>query len=210
MATRRPSLGLDEGDEPDFGLPNFGSLIELLGNDGSPGSKTPMMGGEVPPFRMPEGEPPPDGTVLGPGPEDNVPIGNTETPREMAPQQTPTSSLPRGVTVEERMPEVFSGGEYESQMSTPAMPSAPSPTAARPPNPLIGSADTPSPAGPVRRSLAPASAPALFGTEAGSPLFGRAGGLLGGGTGVPGTGQGGVPQPTEMMRQILRMLRTRG
>lgn len=124
--------------------------------------------------------------------------GNVTTGREMFDR----GGLPQGMTVQQ-------GSSYA--MDTPMMAREPNPIASQMPNPSV---QTPSPSmspspgasSTVRRSVSPGSTSALFGEEAGTPMFGRAGGLMGGGVGVPGTNEG-APTPTQMMQQLLQMFR---
>lgn len=114
--------------------------------------------------------------------------------------------LPRGMTVQSvqgydaDMGGGDDGGGGQSAFATPMMPHEPSPISGMTPNPQIAPQTT-------RRVSSPGSQSALFSdASGGSPMFGRAGGLTGGGKGVLGSNEGG-PAPTEMMLSLLRMLR---
>lgn len=109
-----------------------------------------------------------------------------QTPSVDQPQAPPTpSGLPIGMTVQ----------DGEDTMSTPMMSRAPNPIAAMTPNPVAQQATT--------RRVAPSQ---LFSDDYGTPMFGRAGGLMGGGQGVMESNDG-APSPTEMMKRLLQMFR---
>jgi len=83
-------------------------------------------------------------------------FGNTERPREMPAPQPGPGSVTPS-----------GGGVSRRSAATPSQPSAPSPVASQPPAPFT----------PMAGGMVP---------TVGRMLFGRAGGLLGGGLGVPG------------------------
>jgi hypothetical protein len=173
--------------------------------------------GEPDLIKSPGGEPPPDGSLIEPNPDESGPEGDTTRGREMwaddqpnvpmfrPPKQppmgppdqgqppTPTQGLPEGMTVQDQGGYGDMGGADDSY-STPLMPHEPQVTRriAAPALPHVSS---------------PASQSALFSdASGGTPLFGRMGGLTGGGIGVPGSNEGG-PTPTQMMLSLLRMFR---
>lgn len=129
--------------------------------------------------------------------------GDQTTARELfnqprAPQGIPrpdqTGGLPQGMTVQSE--EGYGGGGDMPAFSTPSTPHEPTPMSGMPPRPDV-----------TRRVSSPGAQSALFSeASGGTPLFGRAGGLMGGGKGVLGANEGG-PTPTEMMLSLLRTLR---
>jgi hypothetical protein len=104
------------------------------------------------------------------------------------------------MTVEHESDGGYGGDEGgQSAFSTPSMPHEPSP--------ISGMTANPQTAAGTRRVSSPGSQSALFSeASGGTPLFGRAGGLMGGGKGVPGGNEGG-PSATENMLALLRMFR---
>ena len=145
------------------------------------------------------------------GIQDDAIAGNTDSARSLGPSmpntigQGPQSApqpfaLPRGVSANEGV-EMGWGGDYSQD--APAMPMEPSPTAAQRPNPQPAFRGTPQASQTARRVSAAPSA--LFGQEGSSSMFGRAGGLLGGGQGVLGAGDDGEIEPTEMFKKLLQM-----
>lgn len=135
--------------------------------------------------------------------------GNQETARELGdvfrtrsplaaapqPEPEPSNGLPMSMTVETGYDD---GGQ--PSVSTPAMPHEPTPIAGMRAAPEIASQGT-------RRVSSGGAPSALFGdTSTGTPMFGRLGGLEGGGIGAMGLNEGG-PTPTQMMLSLLRMMR---
>ena len=199
MARRRSEDGLNNVDDDPLGG----------GFDG--GVDAPLRGGPIgvgdftlPPTGGSPGNPRPgpidpdmDNALRGIFARDGGDIaGNTDKARDLNPQ-TPntlaqpanTFGLPQGVSVNESM---FSE-------DAPAMPQSPAPAAGRPANPSFAQPESRAP-GPVRRSASPS---ALCGEQGSSQMFGRAGGLLGGGIGVPGAGSDGEVDPTAMFKKLL-------
>lgn len=120
-------------------------------------------------------------------------------PHAEAPSQDVGGGLPHGMTVQGDAMGYGGddmGGGDQPAFSTPAMPHEPSPISAMRPNPEV-----------TRRVSSPGAQSALFSDDSGGgQMFGRAGGLLGGGKGVLGANEGG-PTPTDMMLSLLRMFR---
>lgn len=161
-----------------------------FGNEAGPGIGSIIE--MLPDIKLP-GEPPaPDGTQVGvPGDDESGPYGNRTTARELFDRN---DGLPRGMTVQGD--EGFSD-EFGSSMSVPGQSFTPSPISGMTPNPSV-----------TRRVSSPGAQSALFAdASGGTPLFGRAGGLQGGGKGILGADEGG-PTPTEMMLSLLRMFRS--
>lgn len=133
--------------------------------------------------------------------------GNTDSARSLGPSMPntinqgqsapPPFALPRGVSANESV-DMGGGGDYSQD--APAMPMEPAPTAGQRPNPQPAFRGTP----PTARRVSAAPS-ALFGEEGSSSMFGRAGGLLGGGQGVLGAGDDGEIEPTEMFKKLLQM-----
>ncbi len=118
----------------------------------------------------------------------------------------PTSidmGLPQGVTVDEGM---FSGvPEDGNAMNVPGQSRVPSPTSGMAMNapPESGFSQ-----GPMRRS---ASSPSIYGESRNPKMFGRAGGLLGGGKGLVGQEESSGPiAPTEMMKKLIQLFQQQG
>lgn len=130
--------------------------------------------------------------------------GNSTSAREMFDRRPTTDGLPRGMTVQQDQgyaPNMGDSGGYEpNSMSTPTMSMEPNPVSGMTANPATSTPET------TRRVSSMGSTSALFGQQAGTPLFGRAGGLMGGGTGVQASSEG-APTPTQMMLSLLRMFR---
>lgn len=116
------------------------------------------------------------------------------TPMRHEPQEDRV--LPMGMTVQGEEGYGGEGGGDQPSFSTPSQAREPNPISAMRPNPQV-----------TRRVSSPGAQSALFADDSGgTPLFGRAGGLMGGGKGVLGTNEGG-PSPTDMMLSLLRMFR---
>ena len=172
----------------------------------------------MPPPPAPSYVPPPTGGSK-PGKPD---YGSTETPREIplpipapgqatgAPMVSPGASTPTPIP-----PPAFGG-----TLSVPPLPTEPTIPAVAPPQvtqrpapPSLTSPDgggdpfSPSPA--TRRAAPPSPAversayAALLSPAQNTPLFGRLGGLEGGGLGVPGLGNDAGPQSDEELLQTL-------
>lgn len=125
--------------------------------------------------------------------------GNTTTGREMFDRRPTMPGLPQGMTVQGE-DQGNDGGQ--SAFSTPMMPHEPTP--------VSGGYDMSMAPQNTRRVSSPGAESALFSdASGGTPMFGRAGGLMGGGVGVQGSNEGG-PTPTDMMLSLLRMFRSGG
>lgn len=140
----------------------------------------------------------------GPLTQDIPPIGprgNPERARERAVGQDPTSPIAPGGVPREGLPgesaEPFAfGGAPGVQRagSAPSMPTDPTPVSTQAPQPFTPMAP---PTGVTRRAVGAPSAPS-------SRLFGRAGGLMGGGMGVPGIYGGGGNDISALILQLLK------
>lgn len=115
--------------------------------------------------------------------------GNPETPRDRAPEQGPG-----------RLPLPNQPGPYDQSGTTPitpnvqaapARPMDPSPVSMQPFAPMAP------PQGVQRKVITGGPAP-------GSALLGRAGGLMGGGLGVPTTTQGVTPDVSALIAQLIQ------
>ncbi len=189
MAVRRTPEGLNDyeglGHDLEQGQPP--SLAELFGAVKEPTSDegVNMTGG-----------------LLGPPPvRENPSGGNTSTGREMFDHAPTTTGLPQGMTVQgDESDGAGYGGGGQSAFSTPMMPHEPSPISGMPSNPEV-----------TQRVSSPGATSALFSdASGGTPMFGRAGGLMGGGRGAPSMDAGGQSTPTQNMLALLRMMRNGG
>jgi len=168
-------------------LPSYG-LDDGMGRSprrdpGSPRLPEPIK----PPLGTPPDNPDP-GPFTGPWQQGGTP----ESPREIAgPAATPVVNAPRPP-----------GG---------ATPAPSGGVSGQPPVPFTPMTQHPD----VMRRLTvplvpppqPGRPPSLYSNSSG--LFGKAGGLLGGGFGVPGAVSGGAGQPTDLLMQIMQLLRGR-
>ena len=216
MAIRRSNpdgTPTDEAEDP-LGTPfgssgtrdEFGNVIPDFSNDpnypvpfvdyqpdeiaGNTESARELGGGFGPPRGGPA--PAPLGTPVGP-PMGQPPGGPSED----------SFGLPQGVSVNEGM---FAGvPESGNAMNVPGQSRTPSPTSGMAMNapPESGTSQ-----GPMRRS---ASSPSIYGESRNPTMFGRAGGLLGGGKGLVGREESSGPvAPTEMMKKLLALFQQQG
>lgn len=205
MARRRSEDGFPDDFGDDDGL---GGLLGGMPNEGGPGiggifeDAPPLDIGKIlqPPNKPPSDPTPPDGTTLG------IPAyGNTDRPRDLAgPQSTPnTFGLPQGVSVNEGM---FSGvPQSGNSMNVPGQSRTPRLSSG---NVMNAPPESGTSQGPMRRS---ASSPSIYGESASPTMFGRAGGLLGGGKGLVGAEESSGPiAPTKMMAKLLQLFRQQG
>lgn len=121
-------------------------------------------------------EPIPQGGDQGPG-NVNTDLGSPDMDTHYGDKQTPRERMPGMPS-----PEGLAGG----QLTPPRQGPAPAPAAMAPPQPNM--LPNPSP-----KALT-------------SNMFGRAGGLLGGGLGVPGQSEQGSPDPTDLLALIASLL----
>lgn len=172
------------------GGPGIGSIIEPSPNIGTGPGQTDEFGNVIPDFprdQFPRPFEDYDPTEIA---------GDRTTSREMFDRREP-KGLPQGMTVqsEQGYDSTFGGpGGGQESFSTPAQPFSPTPIASQRPNPTV-----------TQRVSSPGATSALFAdASGGTPMFGRLGGLTGGGKGVMGSNEGG-PAPTAMMLKLLRM-----
>lgn len=190
MAMRRqPTMDSGIPDEHEQRVPG-----SPFGMDAGAGPRTDEFGNEIPDF-----------------PRDQYPVpfedyqpdaiaGDRTSGREMFDHRetTPptTSGLPRGMTVQGE--EGYGDGGQDS-MGTPAQGFSPQPVSGMRANPSM-----------TQRVGHGGASSALFSeASGGTPLFGRAGGLMGGGKGVLGMDDG-APSPTEMMLKLVRAFQNGG
>lgn len=144
---------------------------------------------------------------------------SAQSPRERQPDIPFPVNAPRTPTPPSA--EAQLGGQMNAQggisapgggaQQTPQMPDSPSPIAAGPPAPFTP-LPQPSPSSLVSSasSFSPASSAAVFGSSPTTqPLFGAAGGLLGGGIGLPGGDKGPLTNPTgngDLLTSLLALL----
>jgi len=168
-------------------------------------------------------DPTPDDGVFG------VLSRSDQSPRERAPEapQRPSQSeaarLPEAPRPEAAPQPATTSISQESRVSrvAPRRPSEPSPVAAGEPRPFaplspeLSLADmvtpeaTPAPGAAMQRTPI---APSIFSQRTTTPLFGYAGGLLGGGLGVPSVlgSRRGRAEPSPLLMEILQLLRGGG
>lgn len=135
----------------------------------------------------------PEAYIYPGGPDGPVPpqTGNSETPRDRTPNQGPgTQNQPNIPTGQFNQPGT---GPVRAQ-SAPSMPSAPSPASMQPFQPMAP------PQGVQRKMVLGGAAPT-------SGLLGRAGGLLGGGMGVPQSGGPAAPDISTLIQQLVQQRR---
>ena len=120
-----------------------------------------------------------------------------ETPRERQPQM-PTQGQP---PLTPPSPEAQLGGGAQAT-ETPMRPTSPTPVAGQPPMPF-----SPEPAPPASSLTSTLRTPSQFASNRQTALFGKQGGLLGGGLGAPGKLEGseGANSP-DLIMQLLQLL----
>lgn len=194
---RRRSLdgGVDEsGGFDDGGSSDLNALLASFGGDASTKELQPdQKGGPLPGVPFKEATADEDARMIGlPVEDESGPYGDRTTGREMFDRREPTG-LPQGMTVQG---EQGYGSEFGGQDSfaTPMQSFSPTPASGMRPNPD------------VTQRVSHGGAPSALFSDAsgGTPMFGRMGGLTGGGRGVVGS-EGGQPAPTQMMLKLLRM-----
>lgn len=204
MPTRRMFLQ-DEGIIDDGGQGGgFGDSSLFAGFDDGGGMGEMEDPGPTPGFRLPDdlGEPV---------------AGSRESAREFGSGRG-TASVPVPGEQQFQIPQGVTASPTGNASFTPSAPLAPAPVSAQPGNPMSVGATAPStpfaaaaPAASAAasgpRRVSPLISSALFPETRGGQVLGAAGGLMGGGLGVPGGSQrGGTPNPTEQMLALLRAL----
>lgn len=146
---------------------------------------------EIPPTFEPTPQPP--ASQIG----DASGASTSRGPRELATPRLPPTLMPQASSQPQ--------AQANAPVAAPPRPKEPSPVAAQAPTPTTqqGSSQLGDLSPIVRRGLVPST---VDGPRA--RLFGYAGGLLGGGLGVPGLGAGGPDEPTDLSQLIAQIYLT--
>jgi hypothetical protein len=201
MARRRSMDGADEYEGGGF---NLGGGAPGLGGKPAGGGRVDEFGNEVPDFSNDPNFPTPFADYT----PDEI-AGDSTTARELGNHKTPNlplaqpgpheTGLPTSMTVQSNEGYGSDFGGDQASYSTPMQGFSPNPVSGQHASPEV-----------TQRVSSPGAQSALFSdASGGTPMFGRAGGLMGGGKGVLGSNEG-QPTPTEMMLKLVRMYQNGG